>query len=79
MINTIDQLLQNHISLSKDGKLYSEWHVRQAFELATATHLSRIGELKAALIKIADNPHVLSGFEAKEIARDALKEDKIEI
>lgn len=33
MITTIEQLLLNHTSLTPQGKLYSEWHVKQAYEL----------------------------------------------
>lgn len=34
MITTIEQLLLNHYTiLTPQGKLYSEWHVKQAYEL----------------------------------------------
>lgn len=48
MITTLEQLLQNPTMLG-DQKLYREWHVKQAFDLATAQQAERLEELEDAL------------------------------
>lgn len=83
MITTLTQLLQNP-TMSGDKKLYSEWHVKQAWELQQSIidgQKERIEAYEMALRDIIE--HTLMGdsfynnyHNLKQIAANALNQTK---
>ena|GEM_PF-4033058 len=76
-MTTLDQLLQNHTAISKDGKLYGEWHVKQAYELGQTTLSQRIAELEGALREIKNTCKYASTAQKRTIQDTIIKVEKI--
>lgn len=71
MITTLDQILQNHTAISKDGKLYDERMVRLAHSLGTGYTAQEVKE-------IIGKPKIICYCGSLRVALEAFKKAEYE-